>query len=292
MSTANTTARGIALMLCATLFWSTSGLFVRMLDGTGAPSMVFWRSMGMLALVGVYLVWRYGRDAAASIKALGIGGAAAAFMLSLQFLFFLIAVANTTVATALFLMSTSPFWAAIVARLFLGETIATRTWIAMAFCSGGVAIMVWDALEFGSIIGPLSALGVSVAFAFQILLLRKLKAGVDPAPSVFLAGIMSITTMLPFIFADATSARDVAILMAMGAVQLGCGCLLMTIASRDVRAADIGLIAILEIVLAPLWVWLAFGETPSARAMFGATIVLSCLIANEALPRLIGRKNP
>jgi hypothetical protein len=58
-------------------------------------------------------------------------------------------------------------------------------------------------------------------------MLRKLKAGIDPAPSVFLAGIMSIATMLPFIFADATSMRDIAILMAMGAVQLGCGCLLL-----------------------------------------------------------------
>jgi drug/metabolite transporter (DMT)-like permease len=251
--------------------------------------MVFWRSVGMLLLVGVYLVWRYGRGAGASVKALGYGGAAAAFLLSLQFLFFLISVANTTVATALFLMSTSPFWAAIVARMFLGEAIATRTWFAMALCSTGVAIMVWDALEFGSVVGPLAALGVSISFAFQILLLRKLEAGIDPAPSVFLAGIMSVVTMLPFIFANDTSLRDAAILMAMGAVQLGCGCLLMTIASREVRAADIGLIAILEVVLAPLWVWLAIGETPSARTMLGAAIVLGCLVANEAIPRLARR---
>ena len=151
MSAVKSTARGIATMVAATLFWSTSGLFVRSLEGAGAAEMVFWRSAGMLLLVGAYLLARYGRDTGAKIKALGWGGALAALLLSFQFLFFLIAVAKTTVATALFLMSTSPFWAAIVARVFLGEAIAARTWFAMAVCSAGVAIMVWDALEFGSI---------------------------------------------------------------------------------------------------------------------------------------------
>jgi drug/metabolite transporter (DMT)-like permease len=286
MSVGKSTARGIGLMVVATLFWSTSGLFVRSLEGAAAAEMVFWRSAGMLALVGAYLLARYGRDTGAKIKALGGGGALAALLLSFQFLFFLIAVAKTTVATALFLMSTSPFWAAIVARVFLGEAIALRTWIAMAVCSTGVAVMVWDALEFGSIAGPLAALAVSISFAFQILMLRRLGAGIDPVPSVFVAGLFSVAMTLPFVFGTDVSARDVAILMAMGAIQLGCGCLLMTLATRELRAVDVGLIAILEIVLAPLWVWLAFAETPSALAMLGAAIVLAALIANEILGRL------
>lgn len=286
MSVAKSTTRGIAIMVVATLFWSTSGLFVRSLEGAGAAEMVFWRSAGMLLLVGAYLLARYGRDTGGRIKALGWSGAAAALMLSFQFLFFLIAVAQTTVATALFLMSTSPFWAAIVARIFLGEAIAPRTWFAMAVCSTGVAIMVWDALEFGSIAGPLAALMVSLSFAFQILMLRKLGASVDPVPSVFLAGLFSVAMTLPFVFGTGIGARDIAILMAMGAVQLGCGCLLMTLATRELRAVDVGLIAILEIVLAPLWVWFAFAETPSHVAILGAAIVLGALVGNELLGRL------
>ncbi|MFM7346887.1 MAG: DMT family transporter [Tagaea sp.] len=286
MKAVKSTARGIASMVAATLFWSTSGLFVRSLEGAGAGEMVFWRSAGMLALVGVYLLARYRRDTGAKIKALGKGGALAALLLSFQFLFFLIAVAKTTVATALFLMSTSPFWAAIVARAFLGEAIAARTWVAMAVCSGGVAIMVWDALEFGSIAGPMAALAVSLSFAFQILCLRKLGAGVDPVPSVFVAGLFSVAMSLPFAWGSDIAARDIAILMAMGAIQLGCGCLLMTLATRELRAVDVGLIAILEIVLAPLWVWLAFAETPSGLAMLGAGIVLASLVANELFGRL------
>jgi drug/metabolite transporter, DME family len=286
MSAMKSTARGIAIMVAATLFWSTSGLFVRSLDGAGAAEMVFWRSAGMLLLVGVYLLARYGRDTFGRVRALGRAGALAALLLSFQFLFFLIAVAQTTVATTLFLMSTSPFWAAIVARIFLGEAIATRTWFAMAVCSTGVAIMVWDALEFGSIAGPLSALAVSLSFAFQILMLRKLSAGTDPVPSVFLAGLFSVAMTLPFVFDTGIARGDIAILMAMGATQLGCGCLLMTVATREIRAVDVGLIAILEIVLAPLWVWLAFAETPSGVAMLGAAIVLAALIGNELFGRL------
>ena len=117
-------------------------------------------------------------------------------------------------------------------------------------------------------------------------MLRKLGAGVDPVPSVFLAGVLSVAMTLPFVFGGDVAARDVLLLMAMGAIQLGCGCLLMTLATRQLRAVDVGLIAILEIVLAPLWVWLAFAETPSGLAMLGAAIVLAALIGNELLGRL------
>lgn len=275
--------RGVAIMVAAGVSWSTSGLFVRALEGTGPWEMVFWRSVGMVAFLGAYMLWRYRRDASAKVAALGIGGVTAAALLASTFFFFLYAVSATTVATALFLMSTSPFWAAIVARLVLGEPLAARTLAAIAACIVGVAIMVGDALEFGSVLGPLSALCVSIAFGFQVTVVRMLGGRVDMVPSVLVAGLISAPLALLLAWPLQSGLHDILVLLAMGVIQLGCGCLFMTIATRHLAAADVGLIGLLETILGPLWVWIFFAERPSDATLTGGAIILAALVANEVV---------
>ncbi|MBI3504720.1 MAG: DMT family transporter [Proteobacteria bacterium] len=275
--------RSVAIMVAASVACSTSGLFVRLLDDTKPLEMVFWRSVGMALFLGVYMMWLYRRDAFAKVRALGAGGTTAAAMLAATFFFFLYAVSATTVATALFLMSTSPLWAAVFGRVILGEPLAARTLAAIAACAIGVTIMVNDALVFGSILGPLSALCVSVCFAIQITILRKIGPKVDAIPSVLVAGLLSIVVALPAAWPLHAGLHDILVLLAMGVIQLGMGCLLMTIATRHLNAADVGLIALLETTLGPLWVWIFFAERPSDATLIGGAIILGALVANEAV---------
>jgi drug/metabolite transporter (DMT)-like permease len=276
-------ARSVAIMVGASVAWSTSGLFVRQVDAAGPIEMVFWRSIGMIAFLGAYMLWRYRRDTFAKVMGLGPMGFGAAALLASTFFFFLYAVSKTTVATALFLMSTSPFWAAVVARVFLGEPLAARTIAAIAACVVGVAIMVGGALEFGSILGPLSALCVSIAFAFQITLLRRVGSSADMVPSVLVSGVLS--ALVAPLMGDVwhTGLHDVLVLLAMGVVQLAMGCLLMTVATRNLSAADVGLIALLETTLGPLWVWIFHAERPADSTLVGGAIVLAALVANEVV---------
>lgn len=48
-------------------------------------------------------------------------------------------------------------------------------------------------------------------------------------------------------------------------------------ASRHTAAANVSLLLLLETVLAPLWVWLGTGETPSQRMMAGGALVVVTL---------------
>jgi drug/metabolite transporter (DMT)-like permease len=63
----------------------------------------------------------------------------------------------------------------------------------------------------------------------------------------------------------------------MGTVQLGIGCMLMTLATRDLAAAEVGLLALLETTLGPVWVWLGMGERPSDFALLGGLAVIGAL---------------
>ena len=71
-------------------------------------------------------------------------------------------------------------------------------------------------------------------------------------------------------------------LMLFGASQTGLAFLLLTVGSRLIPATEAALISVLETPLAPVWVWAAFGEAPTAAAMVGGTIVLGAVVGHTA----------
>ncbi|HET6366228.1 MAG TPA: EamA family transporter, partial [Pseudomonadales bacterium] len=76
---------------------------------------------------------------------------------------------------------------------------------------------------------------------------------------------------------------DLALLALFGAAQLGFGLVLFTAGARLIPVADASLIAVLESVLGPVWVWLALGETPAPAALVGGAIILTALVIHTAL---------
>ena len=112
-------------------------------------------------------------------------------------------------------------------------------------------------------------------------MLRKYHAHVDMLPQVMVAGILSLVLAAAFAPPFAATGRDLGILAVMGCVQLGTGCLLATAASRHLTATELGLLALLEPILGPLWVWTFMGEAPDA-ALIEARSCWLAVVANEA----------
>ncbi len=274
--------RALLFMVIAALCWSSGGILVRQLSITNAWEIVFWRSLFMaLFVVGVLLVM-HGRRMPRAVAAVGIPGLLAGVFLAGTFFFFIASLTRTTVANTFVIMSASPFLAAIAGRLFLREPVPARTWFAMAVASAGIVVMFADSLDAGRLAGNLLALGVSVCFAAQVVVLRKFHASVDMLPQVMLAGLFSLAVALLLSPPFAANGRDLGILALMGCVQLGTGCLLATAASRHLSATEMGLLALLEPITGPLWVWVLMGERPSPLALTGGAIVFGAVIANEA----------
>ncbi|MEP7183889.1 MAG: DMT family transporter, partial [Betaproteobacteria bacterium] len=146
----------------------------------------------------------------------------------------------------------------------------------------GIVVMFADSLDAGRLAGNLLALGVSFCFAAQVTVLRKFHATVDMLPQVMIAGVTSLVVALALSPPFAATGRDLAVLALMGCVQLGTGCLLATAASKHLSATELGLLALLEPILGPLWVWALMGERPGAAALAGGVVVLTAVIANEA----------
>ena len=214
--------------------------------------------------------------------AVGRPGLLAGLFLAGTFFFFIGSLTHTTVANTFVLMSVSPFLAALAGRLILGEQVPARTWAAIGVAFAGIVVMFADSLDAGRLTGNLLALGVSCCFAGQLTVLRKYHARIDMLPQVLVAGIVSLLVALALSPPFAATGRDLAILALMGCVQLGAGCLLATAASRHLSATELGLLALLEPIMGPLWVWAFMGERPDDAALAGGVIVLAAVIANES----------
>lgn len=280
------------MMLGATLCWATAGVLVRTLALHDAWEVTFWRSFFMVVfLFGVLLV-QYRGQVWHRIGAVGLPGLISGALLSIMFVCFIVALSRTTVANTLVLTSLSPFMSAIAGAFLLGERVPMRTWVAMCAAFGGIALMFADSLSAGGTSGNLIALAIPVAFALNVTILRKMRASADMVPTVLIAGVLSCAMSLPFALPFDIVAIDLPNLLALGVIQLGVGCLLMVIASRHLRAAEVGLFAELETIFGIASTWLVIGEAPGTLALIGGGTVVLALAVNEAVRMFTGDGNP
>jgi drug/metabolite transporter (DMT)-like permease len=64
----------------------------------------------------------------------------------------------------------------------------------------------------------------------------------------------------------------------LGAGQIGLGLALLTIGARLIGAAEVALISLLEVVLGPLWVWLAYSERPTTATLVGGAVITAAIV--------------
>ncbi len=268
-------------MVGAGLCWSTGGILIRSVTLTDAWEIVFWRALFMALFMGVVLTGWHGAQVVKHVVAVGFPGLVAGALLASTFFFFILSVMRTTVADTLVLMSTTPFVAAVFGRFFLGERVPRRTYLAMTVGLAGILLMFTDAMGKGNLVGNALACYVPFAFGANIMILRRMGASIDMAPTVLIAGLVALPIALLLGWPLAASLHDISVLAFMGTFQLGCGCLLMTKATRHLSAAEIGLLSLLETILGPFWVWLGIGERPSDPALLGGVIVIVALVGNE-----------
>jgi drug/metabolite transporter (DMT)-like permease len=282
--------RAVALMVVAATLWSIAGVVTRhltpALQAEGRFEITFWRSLfAALTVAGYFVLVR--REGLRPVRATGWPGLVSGAMWAVMFVCFMVALTLTTVANTLLVMSIGPLLTAVLARIVLRTPVRARTWLAISAAMLGMAWMFargGGALPGGNhVAGMLIALAVPLAAAINLVLLQKTRARVDLVPAVFLGGAISAAIMLPLALPLHAAPRDVALLAVLGVFQLGLPCMLMVVAARRLSAPEISLLALLEVVLGPLWAWLGAGEVPATGTIAGGLLVLAALVANEAM---------
>lgn len=277
--------RAILLMIIAPTLWSIAGVLTRHLDEARGFEITFWRSFFSALFVAVALIAQQGIGRAiATVRAGGGLGVLSGMMWCVMFISFMIALTKTTVANTLIVMSVSPLLTAFLAWLFLKQRIAPRTWLAIGAAFVGILWMFvsgMSSLGGQHLLGMLIAGAVPVAAAINLIAIKRAGHGVDLMPAVLLGSVFSAVLMLPIAWPLQTSLHDVAILATLGFFQLGLPCMLMVHAAKSLTAPEVSLLALLEVLLGPLWTWLGAGEVPAHETLVGGAVVIAALVFNE-----------
>lgn len=278
--------RAVFLMVVVTLMWSTAGVVTRHLDSARSFEVTFWRSLfTALSLLFILPLLR-GRRVFADIRHAGLAFWVSGLCWSVMFTAYMLALTLTSVANVLVTMSLGPLLTALIARVYIGHRIALRTWVAIAAAGCGIAIMYGTQVSGEHLFGSLVALCVPIAGAINWTITQDAHArghDVDLVPAVFIGAVVSCIFTLALALPFRASAHDVGLLASLGLGQLAIPCVLSVMCARVLKAPEISLLALLEVVFGIGLAWLGADEAPSQSVLLGGTLVMGALISNELL---------
>lgn len=263
---------GPLLILGSALAFSTAGLFTRLLH-TDVWTMLFWRGLfGGLFIAG-FIAWRERGTTVAAFRGIGRPGLLAGACSTAATICFINALRLTTVADVTIIYATAPFAAAAIAWVWMRQREGWMTLLASLLALAGVVIMVNAAMSAGHMAGNLLALAMTGLMALMMVIMRRHR-GTSMLPASCLSALACAAVVWPVAHPEAVTPPEFLLLALFGVTQFGLGLLLLTLGSRLLSATRASLIANLELPVAPLWVWLAFGELPSRATLIGGGIVL------------------
>jgi drug/metabolite transporter (DMT)-like permease len=253
-------AKGMLITVAGVLAVTPDSLLIRLVSADFL-TLMFWRGLLVAVTLAASLLAVHRKKILIKFGAIGRPGLIFATLFSLNSFSFVLAVEMTTVANTLVLISAAPFFAAVIARVFLGETVRRQTWLAILAAFAGILVIVSGSFGGGALVGDLAALVTALGLAIQFNILRHHR-NVNMIPAIAVGNVM--TALISGTLA--VTSMDVLWLGLLGIVVMPVGAALITTGPRYLPAPEVSLILLLETVVGPFWVWLVLGEEPSGRA--------------------------
>jgi drug/metabolite transporter (DMT)-like permease len=266
--------RGQIFVALAALAWSSAGVLQRELS-VGTATQVAGRALVAAFALFAFVALSERGNPIRPFLAMGRAELAVAALTAVASGTFIVALNHTTVANVLFMQAVAPLAAALIAWAALRESVSRRTALAMAVALAGVAVMVGGP-------GGSHGLGVglsvvmTLAFALAVVLTRH-RRDISMAPAICLSQVLVLVAAGPFAHPGSVDRHDLGLILALGIGQMGLGLAFLTIGARLIPAAEVALITLLEVVLGPLWVWIALSEQPSAATLVGGAVVMGAV---------------
>jgi len=285
--------RGRLLLVLAAVLWSTSGFFAKapffdnwpIVAGGYAvrgPMLAFWRAL--FASVVLLPMIKRPRWTPRLIPMV--------LTFAVMNVTYLSAMTQTTAANAIWLQNTAPVWVFLASVFWLGEKVHRRDMLLLAFAVSGIGLILWFELRGQSLPGVVYGVLGGITFAGVVLSLRWLRDE-DPAWLIALNHLVTAAILLPYVVWQGTwpTPNQTAFLCAFGMLQMGIPYWLFARAVQSVSSQEAAGIVLLEPLLLPVWVFLAWRNDPSYQAPAWWTIVGGTLIFTGLVIRFVtGRR--
>ena len=266
---------GFLVVAAASILWSTAGLFTRAIT-LDLWTMVAWRSLFACVTLLVIAFARSG-PSGFDPRRLGLPGLVYVPIAAFSMVGYIAALRLTSVANVMTIFATMPFIAAGIGFLLLRERLSRDAAIASGVAFAGVAVMAGLSGRDGALAGNLLALAMTAGFAGAVVMARRWRDLDVTLATACASGLCAIGCGL--LAAPGVPAPDQLLLLFLFSLATqSVSYLLYLTGGRHLRAAESGLISLLDVILAPLWVWIAFAERPGFPALLGGGVTLLAVI--------------
>lgn len=282
-----TRSNAVVLMVLVSLMWSTAGVVTRQLESARSFEVTFWRSFfTVLSLLVILPIWR-GRAVFSRIHSGGRALWLSGVCWGVMFTAFMVALTLTSVANVLVTMAIGPLLTALLARVFIGHRIASRTWLAITLAGVGIGWMYGGQMDLTSqLAGTLVALLVPLAGASNWTVVqysRQSGKNIDLVPAVLVGAVVSCLVTLPLSIPFSATPHDLGLLAILGLFQLAIPCVLSVLCSSVLKAPEVSLLGLLEVIFGILLAWAGAQEVPSTHVLTGGALVITALVLNELI---------
>ncbi len=273
--------KGLLIVAFGVFILSFDALLVR-LASTSAWNVVFWRGLLIafsLTITSFWYDWRKLYQVARCKRNILIS---MVLLSGVGMILFPHSIERTVVVNTVVILTSTPIFAAIFTWLFLKESIARRTWVAMIVVFAAIIVIMLDSLRSGGFSGDILALLAAINFGANMTLWRAQPA-IPRVPVILLSGLIAAVICLPFATPLSLSTNNLAVVALSGLVQMPLALLLITVGTRYLSSPEVTLLLLIETLLGPLWVWLVLLEQPDWSTLVSGAVIACTIIVHSWL---------
>lgn len=267
----NDRIKGPVMVLLASFLWSIAGICTKFIPW-GPISISCVRGVLAAITIGVFTKqWFFKPTPAIILGAFGTAGTSLLFMAANKL---------TTASNAIIMQYTAPVFVILFSILFLKMKPSCLDFMTVIVTLGGISLFFIEHLGRGEILGDI--FGILSGITFSLVFFANRLPGADPMKASYLGCLVQIV-FIPFLFFDnqvgSSSTIVIIVMLAMGIFQMGMAYIIFSFGIRRTEVVTASIIAMIEPILNPVWVFLLMGESPGPLALAGAVIVITTIIA-------------
>ena len=283
MPNENKQVKGLVLTTIGVLAIVPDSILIRLIQAD-ILTITFWRALipGVIISLGVMIFYR--KPTISFLKAPKMSGLIFIISHSFGTLFFVIAIELTSIASALFIISTSPIFSAIISRVFLNEKITYRMIFTIFGALIGIGVISLGSINSESIfaIGDIAALGAAMCLAISLTAARS-ASNFSMIPAVGVSSLLTSLCIFYFIEPFNLLYSDWVFILILGIIFVPIATCLIATGPRYITSAEVSLLLLLEATLAPILAWFILSEFPGYKTILGGVIVISVLVFSNII---------
>lgn len=287
MSSHNDHQKGLLITAIGGLTLTVDIPLIRLADGGAWTILLLRTGTTFVAAMIIWSIWRaLSRSAPQLIP--GWSGLVVAICYGLTSITFVTAVFHTSTADLVFILAFNPVFAALLSWIFLNEKPRLVTIVAMLVMILGVLVIVGGSVGTGHLFGDFMAL--CSAFFIAVAITISHASGKDMGFTALVGVLLPLALAAFMVTGEGFQVNAPWWIIFNGAVIMPISFFCLANGPKYISGPEVAMFYLLETVLAPVWVWMIFAETPTRNSLIGGVILIVTLIAHSLWQLHDGRK--